>query len=159
MLRLVGNIANFAPPTFSANRKRGLFLPRAKSGLQAAEYCSVGNERRAQSSLEALAAFAFLLFALLALSVAARDFSSAFIAQSQNAGLRIGLAHEALLLDAYAWAAGSSKVEQNISAIPIQGKGEVSSRKNPAIREPVFSFPSQGGSGEIYVQKISYEPI
>jgi hypothetical protein len=121
-------------------------------------FAKAARQARAQASLEALLAFAFLMSSLLILAIAARGNADAFIAQSRNAGLRIGLAHEALLLDTTAWAAGSSRMAQNISAIPAPD-GEISCRQNPAIREPAFSSPSQGALGEIYVQKTDYEPV
>jgi hypothetical protein len=121
--------------------------------------CLAAKKRRAQSSLEALLAFASLLFAILILASAARGFTASFIAQSSDSGLRIALAHEALLLDTSSWAAGSSKITQNISAIPGEGKGEIRSRQNPVIFEPVFSSPTQGMQGEIYVRKNPFEPV
>ena len=109
--------------------------------------------RKGQSSLEALLAFAALLCALAAIAHAAKAQTDAFAAAVDEADARAALAHEAFYIDLSASAMPRSALQHNLSGIPAQGGKWLASRKNGAMREPLFHKISADAEGRYYVQE------
>ncbi|MCX6769468.1 MAG: hypothetical protein NT051_02185 [Candidatus Micrarchaeota archaeon] len=111
-----------------------------------------------QISLEALAAFAFLLAAVSIMAIAAGRYASAFSLSTSDSAAKISLSQDALALHASSWAVGHSSFNLSMASVPIEGE-RIASIFKPGVTEPVFCRVFLGQNGELHVQTKNIEPV
>lgn len=112
---------------------------------------------RAQSSLEALAAFAVLLSALSLLIIHAEAASAKISKATDAARERIAISGSALSLDTAGSALSAVKLQQEVRGRPSGQGGALEDKNGLGVQEPLIYKVSMTADGEVSVVGAGYE--